>query len=127
MEECIPPSRVRKGKELMIWLFYEKSAQVVVRFRAQKVLSRQIHEKSFSISSWTYSTELRAGEEVYPTQKGQIDKRFLIWLFYETSAQVVVRFRAQKILSRQFQEKCFPISSWNFSTELRAGRRVYPS
>ena len=33
-------------------------------------------KKSFSVSSWTYSTELRAGEEVYPTQKGQIDKRF---------------------------------------------------
>ena len=75
MEEYIPPSSVRKGKEFVIWLFYEKSAQVVVRFRAQKVLSRQIHEKSFSISSWTYSTELRAGEEVYPTQKGQIDNR----------------------------------------------------
>ena len=51
----------------MIWLFYEKSAQVVVRFRAKKILSGHFHEKSFSISSWTYSTELRAGGEVYPS------------------------------------------------------------
>ena len=51
----------------MIWLFYEKSAQVVVRFRAQKIISKHFHEKSFSISSRTYSTELRAGEEVYPS------------------------------------------------------------
>ena len=69
MEEFIPPSIVRKGKKNVIWLFYEKSAQVVVRFRATKVLYRQIHEKSFSLSSWTYSTELRAAEEVYPTRR----------------------------------------------------------
>ena len=75
MEECIPPSRIRKEKNCDM-VVLRKSAQVVVRFRAQKFLSRQIHEKSFSISSWTCSTELRAGEEVYPIQKGQIDKRF---------------------------------------------------
>ena len=67
MDECIPPSRVRKGKKFVIWLSYEKSAQVVVRFRAQKILSRQFHEKCFSISSWTSSTELRAGGRVYPS------------------------------------------------------------
>ena len=67
MDECIPPIRVRKGKEFLIWLFYEKSAQVVVRFRAQKILSRQFHEKCSSISSWTFSTELRAGGGVYPS------------------------------------------------------------
>ena len=67
MVKCIPPSRVRKGKEFMSWLFYEKSAQVVVGFRAQKIISRHFHEKCFSISSWTYSTELTAGEEVYPS------------------------------------------------------------
>ena len=65
MEEYIPPSRVRKGKEVEIWLFYEKSAQVVVRIRAKNILSRKFHEQSFSISSWTYSTERRAGGEVY--------------------------------------------------------------
>ena len=65
MEECIPPSRVRKRKKIFIWLFYEKSAKVVFRFRAQKILSRQFQEKCFSISSWTFSTELRAGGGVY--------------------------------------------------------------
>ena len=65
MEECIPPRRVRKGKKIVICLFYEKSAKVVFRFRTQKILSGHFHEKCFSISSWTYSTELRAGEEVY--------------------------------------------------------------
>ena len=49
MDECIPPRRVRKGKDFVIWLFYEKGAQVVVRFRAQKILSRQFQEKCFSI------------------------------------------------------------------------------
>ena len=67
MDECIPPSRVREGNEFVIWLFYEKIAQVVVRFRAQNILSRQFHEKCFSISSWTFSTELRAGGGVYPS------------------------------------------------------------
>ena len=61
VEACIPTSRVRKGKEFVIWMFYEKSAQVVVRFRARKILSRQFYGKCFSLSSWTYSTELSAG------------------------------------------------------------------
>ena len=60
----------------MIWLFYEKSAQVVVRFRATKVLSRQIHEKSFSLSSWTYSTELRAAEKCIPPEGSDRQKSF---------------------------------------------------
>ena len=67
MEEFIPPSRVREGNKIVIWFFYDKIAQVVVRFRAQKILSRQFHEKCFSISSWTFSTELRAGGGVYPS------------------------------------------------------------
>ena len=67
MEECIPPSRVRKGKKNLTFFVYEKSAKVVFRFRAQKILSRQFHEKCFSISSWTFSTELRAGGVVYPS------------------------------------------------------------
>ena len=67
MEKCIAPSRFRKGKKNVICLFYETSAQVVVRFRAQNILSGHFHEKCFSISSWTFSTELRAGGEVYPT------------------------------------------------------------
>ena len=67
MEEYIPPGRVQKTKKFFIWLFYEKTAQVVVRYRAQKNLSRQFHEKCFSISSWTFSTELRAGGGVYPS------------------------------------------------------------
>ena len=49
MDECIPPSRVRKAKDFVIWLFYEKGAQVVVRFRAQKILSRHFQEKCFPI------------------------------------------------------------------------------
>ena len=36
MDECIPPSSVRKGKDFVIWLFYEKGAQVVVRFELKK-------------------------------------------------------------------------------------------
>ena len=67
MEECIPPSRVRKGKKFCDLVVQRKSAQVVVRFRAKKVLSRQFQEKCFSISSWTFSTELRAGGGVYPS------------------------------------------------------------
>ena len=67
MEDCFPSGRVRKGKQFVICLFYEKSAQVVVRFRAKKILSRQFQEKCFSISSWTFSTELRAGGGVYPS------------------------------------------------------------
>ena len=67
VEEYIPQFGSEKEKKIVIWLFYEKSAQVVVRFRAQKNLCRHFHEKCFSISSGTYSTELRAGEEVYPS------------------------------------------------------------
>ena len=93
VEECIPPSRVQKGKEIVMWLFYEKSAHVVVRFRAQNILSRQFHEMCFSISSWTFSTELRFGGGVYLSRVRKKNE-FVIWLFYEKSARVVVRFRA---------------------------------
>ena len=41
------------------------------------------HEKCFSISSWTCSTEMRAGGGVCPSQIAKEKKKFLIWLFYE--------------------------------------------
>ena len=66
-KKCILPSKVRKTKEVLILLFYEKRAQVVVRFRAQRLLSRQFQEKCFPISSWTFSTGLRTGGGEYPS------------------------------------------------------------
>ena len=40
---------VLNQKELLIWVVYEKSTHVVVKFFAQKSVGMQFHEKCFSM------------------------------------------------------------------------------
>ena len=57
-EECIFFSRFPKRRHFWFFLLYEKSTQVVVRFRAQKILSSHFHESFlfnlvFDLFHWT--------------------------------------------------------------------------
>ena len=119
--------QVLKQKELLIWVVYEKSTHVVVKFRAYKSLGMQFHEKCFSIQSRTYSNEMRARVGVYASQQVLKQEEFLIWVVYEKSTHVVVKFRAYKSLGMQFHEKCFSIQSRTYSNEMRARVGVYAS
>ena len=119
--------QVLKQKELLIWVVYEKSTHVVVKFRAYKSLGMQFHEKCFSIQSRTYSNEMRARVGVYASQQVLKQEEFLIWVVYEKSTHVVVKFRAYKSLGMQFHEKCFSIQSRTYSNEMRAKVGVYES
>ena len=119
--------QVLKQKELLIWVVYEKSTHVVVKFRAYKSLGMQFHEKCFSIQSRTCSNEMRAKVGVYASQQVLKQKELLIWVVYEKSTHVVVKFRAYKSLGMQFHEKCFSIQSRTYSNEMRARVGVYAS
>ena len=119
--------QVLKQKEFLIWVVYEKSTHVVVKFRAYRSLGMQFHEKCFSIQSRTYSNEMRAKVGVYASQQVLKQKEFLIWVVYEKSTHVVVKFRAYRSLGMQFHEKCFSIQSRTYSNEMRAKVGVYAS
>ena len=155
--------QVLKQEEFLIWVVYEKSTHVVVKFRAYKSLGMQFHEKCFSfqkelllgclqkkyscrcqisrykslgmqfhekcfsIQSRTYSNEMRAKVGVYESQQVLKQKELLIWVVYEKSTHVVVKFCAQKSVGVEFHEKCFSIQSRTYSNEMRARVGVYAS
>ena len=57
---------------------------------------------------------------------GSAVQKFLIWLFYEQSALLVVDFELKKFSLGNLTKSFFPIYSWTYSTELRGGAGVYP-
>ena len=126
-EECIRPSKFRKRKKFWSGCSTKKVLRWLSDFELKKLILGNFTKTVFQSSLVLFLLNWGLVEEFIPTSRVQERKEFVIWKIYEKSAQVVVRFRAQKVLSRQFHGKCFSISSWTFSTELMAGEEVYPS
>ena len=55
------------GEEIFDLVVLRKKYLGGCQISSSKIKFRQINEKCFSIWSWTYSTELRAGRGVYPS------------------------------------------------------------
>ena len=107
-EECLPPSRFWKRRFFYL-VVLQKITQVVVRFRAQNVswdnLTKTVFQSSLGLTLMNWGL----AEECIPAKS--FWKRGNFWSVFSTkkSTQVVLRFRAQKSVVRQFNEKCFSV------------------